>query len=131
MNNISIAEAQESSEIVLSTILVNSVPAKVLFDSCASYSFVSHLFAAKFELPMSPLPKPVTIICSGIHSNSHIVCHGNQIVIGGHTFIASLIPIGNSDIDVILGMDWFVPHKASIDYPLKAIQLTHPSGQIV
>src|SRR4051812_22553935 len=51
VNNVTIAEAQQSSEIVLGRLLVCSVPATVLFDSGASHSFISQSFASRVDLP--------------------------------------------------------------------------------
>src|SRR4051812_35886631 len=45
VNNVTVAYAQKSSKIVLGRLLVISVPATVLFDPGASYSFVSQKFA--------------------------------------------------------------------------------------
>ena len=59
------------------------------------------------------------------------ISRGNKIQIGGHLFLASLILLGNSDIDVILGMDWLTANKAKIDCATKTVTLSHPSGQIV
>ena len=50
---------------------------------------------------------------------------------GGHLFLASLIILGNSDIDVILGMDWLKANKAKINCATKTVTLSHPLGQIV
>src|ERR1043165_9670491 len=45
VNNVTVAEAQQSSEIVLGRLLASSLPATVLFDSGASHSFVSQKFS--------------------------------------------------------------------------------------
>ena len=59
------------------------------------------------------------------------ISHGNEILIEGHIFLASLIVLGNSDIDVILGMNWLKANKAILDCASKTVTLSHPSGQIV
>ena len=51
-----------------------------------------------------------------------------EIRIQGVSFLASLIVLPRSDIDVILGMDWLVKHKAIIDCPSRSVKLTHDSG---
>src|SRR3954465_11001561 len=43
------------------------------------------------------------------------VSHGNQIAIEGLVFLASLISLKSSDIDVILGMDWLSRQNAYLD----------------
>ena len=59
------------------------------------------------------------------------VSHGNQIAIEGLVFLASLIALKSSDIDVILGMDWLSRQNAFLDCKAKSVKLTHPSGQII
>ena len=59
------------------------------------------------------------------------ISHGNEILIEGHIFLASLIVLGDSDIDVILGMNWLKANKAKIDCATKTVTLSDPSGQIV
>ena len=39
--------------------------------------------------------------------------------------------LGNSDIDLILGMDWFSKHKAQLDCAARQIQLTHSSEDVI
>src|SRR3954462_9937014 len=51
-----------------------------------------------------------------------------KINIQGVIFSASLVVLPRSDIDVILGMDWLLQHKAKIDCPSKNVLLTHDSG---
>src|ERR1043165_3601021 len=43
------------------------------------------------------------------------VSHANQIAIEGLVFLASLIALKSSDIDVILGMDWLSRQNAYLD----------------
>ena len=45
VNNINLEQAEQATDIVLGTLLVNSTPAKVLFDTGASLSFVSLMFS--------------------------------------------------------------------------------------
>ena len=59
------------------------------------------------------------------------VSHGNQIAVEGLVFLASLIALKSSDIDVILGMDWLSRQNAYLDCKDKSVKLTHPSGQTV
>ena len=59
------------------------------------------------------------------------ISHGNQIEIGGSSFSASLIVLGNSDIDVILGMDWLTANAAVIDCAERSVSLKIPEGHIV
>jgi hypothetical protein len=50
LNHITAEEAAEAPDVVLGTFLVNSIPARVLFDSGASHSFVTEHFVKKGEV---------------------------------------------------------------------------------
>ena len=47
-----------------------------------------------------------------------------SIKMGDYKFLASPIVLGDSDIDLILGMDWLSKHKAQLDCAARQIQLT-------
>src|SRR3954471_7157137 len=121
-------DAQQSSEIVLSRLLVYSVPASVLFDSQASHSFMSKSFAQRFDFQSEVMPSPMAISSPGSKMSSAVKVPDVQIQIQGLPFSASLILLPRSDIDVIMGIDWFVKYKAKIDCPSKSVLLTHDSG---
>ena len=103
----------------------------VFFDTGASHSFVSIKFAVKHGLPHEPLAKNLMVQSPGARMTSSKISHGNKVLIRDHIFLASLILLGNSDIDVILGMDWLKANKAQINCVTKTVTLSHPSGQII
>ena len=53
------------------------------------------------------------------------------IKMGNNSFLASPMVLGNSDIDLILGMDWLSKHKASLDCAAKEVKLTHSSEDVI
>ena len=53
------------------------------------------------------------------------------ITLGDYKFLSSLVVLGNSDIDLILGMDWLYKHKAHLDCAARQIQLTHSSEDVI
>src|SRR3989337_2434772 len=59
--HVNMAEAQEQPETVMGTLLVNSVPASVLFDSGASHSFMSEHFAFLHGIKYENLPQPLAV----------------------------------------------------------------------
>src|SRR3954470_24491323 len=128
VNNVTLADAQQSSKIVLGRLLVCSVPATVLFDSGASHSFVSKSFARAHNLQSEMLDTPLAISSPGSKMSSAVRVPDVQIQIQGLPFSASLILLPRSNIDVNLGMDWLVKYKAKIDCPSKTVLLTHDSG---
>src|SRR3954471_12426955 len=54
-NCVNAAQAEHTPGVVMGMLPVNSVPARVLFDSGASHSFVSHKFANENVLALDPL----------------------------------------------------------------------------
>src|SRR4051812_41269581 len=123
-----VADAQQSSEIVLGRFLECSVPATVLFDSGASHSFMSDAFVKSLDLPRERLPTPLAIASPGSRMQSSGSIPHVEICIQGIIFSSSLVVLPCFDIDVILGMDWLVKYKAKIDCPSKTVMLTHDSG---
>ena len=80
---------------------------------------------------MEKLPTPLAVQSPGSKWQTSMVSPRNQIEIGGLLFPASLMVLGPSNIDIILGMDWLTAHNAKIDCAAKTVQLTHPSGQLI
>src|SRR3954468_8483744 len=74
---------------------------------------------------------PIIIQTPGSKWQTNRVSHGNQVAIEGLVFLASLIALKSSNIDVILGMDWISRQNAFLDFKAKSVKLTHPSGQII
>ena len=54
-----------------------------------------------------------------------------SIMMGDFKFLASPMVLGNSDIDLILGMDWLSKHKAQLDCAARQIQLTRSSEDVI
>src|SRR4051812_25035519 len=129
--NIDAEAAQEQPATVMGTLLVNSVPATVLFDSGASHSFMSEAFALSHNFSFEKMNPPMVVRTPIGH------CHTSKIVpitiveIEGIEFLASPIILKSSTIDLILGMDWLKVHDAALYCGTKSVQLFHPSGEIV
>src|SRR3954470_12882075 len=111
VNNVMVADAQQSSEIVLGRLLVCSVPATVLFDSGASHSFISQSFDSANDLQSELLSPPLAVHTPGSRCNSSVFVPDVEITIQGVMFSSSLVVLPRSDIDVIMGMDWLVKYK--------------------
>src|SRR3954463_2578941 len=128
VNQIATEETDDTSNVILGTLPVNFVPTSVLFDPGASHSFMSESYALRHDLSFVELSTPMIIQNPGSRWQTSRVSHGNQIAIEGLVFLASLIALKSSDIDVILGMDWLSRHNVVHDCKAKSVKLTHPSG---
>ncbi|XP_073353816.1 uncharacterized protein [Aegilops tauschii subsp. strangulata] len=131
VNHVKVEEARRDPKIVMGTLLVNSIPASVLFDSGASHSFISEAFARKQELSFDNMYPPLVVSSPGSRWDTSMIAHNNHIEIGGLVFTPSLMALKVSTIDVILGMNWLGPHQTLIDCAAETVQLTHPFGQTV
>ncbi|GJY95716.1 putative reverse transcriptase domain-containing protein [Tanacetum coccineum] len=81
-------------DVVTCTILVNSIPARVLYDSGASVSFVSYGFSKTLTTPLNKLPFPleVEIADDKVVVVSNVFCNV-EIEIDDSNFKIDLIPI--------------------------------------
>ena len=131
VNYVSAEEAHEDPNVVLGTLLVNCHPASVLFDTGASHSFISENYARLHNTTFCDMPSTMEIQTPGSRWQTSRVSHGNEILVDRLVFLASLITLKSSDINIILGMDWMSAHYAKIDCATRTVQLTHPSGKTV
>lgn len=124
-------EAKNSSDVIKGNLSINSIPAKVLFDFYASHSFISRPFVAKRYLVTHDTPKPFKIISLDMQMTSNGFVENASVKLGSYSFLASPIVLGNSYIDLILGMDFLAINKAFIDCEAKEVNLTHPSEDVI
>ena len=87
---------------MVSTFLVNSFPALVLFDSRASRYFVSRSFSREFVLPLGELECPLRVSIANEHGvYASLVYRGCVLEIFGVSFPIDLISIRMGDVCVI------------------------------
>ena len=125
------AQAEDSSEVIMGNLHVNDIPAKILFDTGASLSFISRPFASKNEWVFQDLPSPLVVVSPGKRLYASYMVPDVSIKMGDYKFLSSPIVLGDSDIDLILGMDWLSKHKAQLDCSARQIQLTHSSEDVI
>jgi hypothetical protein len=124
-------EDPEQPATVMGTLLVNSVPATVLFDSGASHSFMSEHFALLHDVKCETLQHPLVVNTPAGRCRTSIFSPRVTVEIEGLHFHANPIILQSSKIDLILGMDWLKAHYASINCATKVVHLLHPSDEIV
>ena len=125
------AQAEDSSDVIMGNLPVNDILAKVLFDSGASHCFISRLFTSRHELVSQVLPSPLAVVSPGRRMHANSIALDVTITLGDYKFISSPTVLGDSDIDLILGMDWLSKHKAHLDCAARQIQLTHSSEDVI
>ena len=63
--------------------------------------------------------------------HSRVYAPNISIRMGDYRFLASPVVLGNSDIDLILDMDWLSQHDAHIDCANKEVKLTHSNEDVI
>src|SRR3954471_15814328 len=121
-------EAQEAPEVVLGMFSINSVRARVLFDSGASYSFVTEEFTCTSKIHPINLKNFMIVQIPGSTTKARKICKAVPIRIHGIDFYANLIVLGTKGLEVVLGMDWMSKHQGLIDCAKKAISMTSSTG---
>ncbi|KAI3696894.1 hypothetical protein L6452_29499 [Arctium lappa] len=125
-------EARASADVVSGTFLINSVPARILFDTGASFSFVSELFRQKISMPTTSLEDALVVeIADGRQVLIHEVLKQCALSIEGREFPIDLLPMSIGGFDVVIGMDWLSNNQAEFVCSKKMIRLPNPSGEVV
>jgi hypothetical protein len=99
-------EAQQAQDVVLGMFIASSHTPTVLFDSGASHSFISSTFVAKHHLPITIIKHIMLVSSPGGEMRTKHICPVVSITIRGVDFLANLIILDSTGIDIILGMDW-------------------------
>ena len=103
-NHVDLNEAQDQPATVMGTLLVNSVPASVLFDSGASHSFMSEKFAYAHDIRCEPMNTPIVVRTPVGQCQTTMIGRDVPVEIEGLEFHVSPIILESSNIDLILGM---------------------------
>ncbi|WVZ80144.1 hypothetical protein U9M48_027643, partial [Paspalum notatum var. saurae] len=112
-------------DVVSGIISIDSHDALALFDSGATFSFISLDFVKRAKLSSQEISQSVRVSSPRGLITSSVVCPGCTISIDGDNFVANLMVIPLPAFDVILGMDWLHCYRAVISCFWK----TAPSGQ--
>jgi hypothetical protein len=74
-------EAQQAQDVVLGMFLASSHPAKILFDSGASHSFISSSFIVKHHLPITIMKQTMLVSSPGGEMRTKYICPAINITI--------------------------------------------------
>ncbi|GJX12525.1 putative reverse transcriptase domain-containing protein [Tanacetum coccineum] len=123
-------EDKVKPDVVTSTILFNSKPARVLYDSGASVSFVSYEFSKNLSIQPNKLPFPLEVEIADdkvvVVSNLY---RGVETEIDDNVFRIDLIPIMLGVFDIVIGMDWLDKYNANILCSQKLVRVINPQGR--
>jgi hypothetical protein len=83
VNHVCTEEAQQAQDMVLGMFLASSHPATVLFDSGASYSFISSSFVVRHQLPITIMKQTMLVRSPGGEMRTKHICPVISITIRG------------------------------------------------
>ena len=115
----------------MGTLEINSLTAEVLYDSGASHSFLSEVFAQRHNIPFQSMPTPFVVKTPGSRWQTRWVAPEVNVTVGTLSFPFSMISLKTDGIDAIMGMDWLSKYKAKLDCAARTIQLTQTDGNSI
>jgi len=107
---------------------VLSHPAKVLFDSGASHSFIRRGYASQHNFKISKTASPHIIEAPGLELLVDEIVLRLPILVEDTPLEALLLVIDMKGIDIILGMNWMTSHGAVLHIAQRLVSLKNPSG---
>ncbi|WVZ51963.1 hypothetical protein U9M48_003060 [Paspalum notatum var. saurae] len=114
----------EGEPVLAGTFLVNDHPMVVLFDSGATFSFISKAYALKRGYEIIELRQKYHITAAGSSINTDHIVRDLRLQVGRESLIISPLVLPQIGIDVILGMEWLKQHNAMIDVGSRTIHGT-------
>ncbi|XP_074346590.1 uncharacterized protein LOC141685385 [Apium graveolens] len=130
--NMIMKEAVQNPSIVVGTLSVNSVDAKILIDSGSTRYLISEEFINKICCEIQWLGETLIIkLANDDQVPVDRVCPECDVVIAGRHFSVDLIPLKLEEFDFILGIDWLASHNTEIDYGNKKVKLRTADNETV
>jgi len=123
-------EGDDPHTVVSATFVVNTLPAKVLFDVGAMHSFINPATAKQIACDLEEMDVQLCVTTPiGSMYQAELIARDCSIIIQGKMFLADLILLGIQGYDIILGMDWLAKYRATIDCKQKTLVVMTPEGE--
>ena len=101
----------------------------MLFDSCASHSFIAASVVIELGLEVEALEEPLYVSSPlGIRARIGMICCGFELEISGILLTVDLRVMDMSEFNVILGMDWLIAYRVVIDYERRRVTAYKQNG---
>ncbi|GKB90722.1 putative reverse transcriptase domain-containing protein [Tanacetum coccineum] len=128
--NVNVVDALQDPNVV--TYSLNNLYATVLFDSGVDFSFISTKFAPLLnEKPSIANPGYVIEVANGKKEEVDRIFRGCRLELGDSIFPIDMIPLGQGNFDVIVGMDWLSNQKAVIMCHEKIVRIPIEEGKVL
>jgi predicted aspartyl protease len=100
--------------VLMGTFFVAHHPAKELFDTGASHTFLNKDFAIHHNISIQEARWGVAVQSPEGRLFTKEMVLQVPIELAGHGYPTNMIVLKGQDIDAILGMNWLVQHEATI-----------------
>ncbi|KAK8934655.1 hypothetical protein KSP39_PZI014259 [Platanthera zijinensis] len=121
--NLGQQEAIKQADVVTGFFLIREYPARALFDTGASHSFLSEDFVLHVGVPIRTKTDSVKVLLP----NRCLMCTdrscGLEVKIGSREFKVETLVLPIKEFDIIFGMDWLSEQRAYIDCTSKEVTL--------
>ncbi|KAJ9541866.1 hypothetical protein OSB04_028372 [Centaurea solstitialis] len=122
-------EAEEAPEVVTGTFLINSIRAKVLFDTGSDYSYATPELLKQCCVKLEPLDHPYEADTANGRVWVREFAKGCTVELEGCLVPVMLRLIPMESLDVVLGWDWMIRNKVKIDCEQKMVRIKLPDGR--
>ncbi|KAJ9552857.1 hypothetical protein OSB04_016902 [Centaurea solstitialis] len=122
-------EAEEAPEVVTGTFLINSICAKVLFDTGSDYSYATPELLKQCCVNLEPLDHPYEADTANGRVWVREFAKGCTVELEGCLVPVVLRLIPMESLDVVLGWDWMIRNKVKIDCEQKMVRIKLPDGR--
>ena len=115
-------DAQASNAVVAGIIPVYCCDARVLFDSGATHSFITSVFASKVACQPSRMLYSLSVVTPlSEELETNVFFPSYLVLVEGRELPADLVLLDVIGFDVILGMDWLAQYYATMDCRAKEV----------
>jgi hypothetical protein len=119
-------EFPEGAPVMMGTFTLHHHPTIILFDSGATYSFISTRFGTKIGLDFYPTNGTYMITTPRGRIASNQICRAVPIQLGNTLIRIALISLNLEGMDILLGMDWMTRNRVSLDIFSRVVEIDSP-----
>jgi hypothetical protein len=126
VNYTTMEDIPEGEQVLTGTFSLNRYPTVILFDSGATYDFITKACTQRCQLSIHHIDTPYLISTPGGRVvTKQTVVHA-PLDLAGKLYKPSFIVLDGQGLDIILGMGWMRAHKTLLDTTTRAVQLDYP-----
>jgi hypothetical protein len=123
LNFTTLEELPKGAPIMTCIFSVFNQLALILFDSGASYSFISQKFSAKCQLPFYHTKGSFMIATPRGKIATNQLNQSVPIQLGSHIIKTTLLVLGLENVDIILGANWMTRQQVVLDVASRIVEI--------